>query len=197
MSKAWVNRLGFGQIGAAAPPPCLIRTYEILRNFGIFLLSNFRTRELYRPIGDSIASPPWTQFSLRCEVNQRRMASATSLSSPSQDLRKSFGNFLHCSIPRRRILKRDGEWNNEKVVQKFHKLIFCHNALCDITIITSMFYTFQSRQILKKTFPVSGLFSKISCSISQRNASLCFHDHLILSVWGTHQSAHMTPNIRG
>ena len=152
-----MNRLGFGQIGAAAPPPCLIRTYEILRNFGIFLLSNSRTRQLYRPIASQLQQ----------------------LLSPSQDLRKSFGNFLHCSIPRRLILKRDGEWNNEKVVQNFHQLIFCHNAFCDIT---SMFHPFQSRQILKKTFPVSGLFSNISCRISQRNASLCFHDHLILSV---------------
>lgn len=154
MSKAWVNRLGFGQIGAAAPPPCLIRTYEILRNFGNFLLSNSRTRELYRPINDSIASPPWTQFSLRCEVNQRRMASATSLSSPSQDLRKSFGNFLHCSIPRRLILKRDGEWNNEKVVQKFHRLIFCHNAFCDINDIISYpcFIPFNQGKYWKKLF---------------------------------------------
>ena len=190
MSKAWVNRLGFGQIGAAAPPPCLIRTYEILRNFGIFC-SQILERDNYIDLSqvlvdrNFLSDVRWINGCLQ------------QLLSPSQDLRKSFGNFLHCSIPRRRILKRDGEWNNEKVVQKLHKLIFCHNALCDITIITSMFYTFQSRQILKNTFPVSGLFSKISCSISQRNASLCFHDHLILSVWGTHQSAHMTPNIRG
>ena len=74
------------------------------------------------------------------------------LLSPSQDLRKSFGNFLHCSIPRRLILKRDGEWNNEKVVQNFHQLIFCHNAFWDITIITSMFHPFKIKANTEKHF---------------------------------------------
>ena len=99
MSKAWVNRLGFGQIGAAAPPPCLIRTYEILRNFGIFLLSNSRTRQLYRPI--AIFSPMWgestpngfSNFSLVSKSRPQKIFRqlSTLLHSPSPDTKERRG----------------------------------------------------------------------------------------------------------